>query len=214
MIHVGLIEDNIFLLKSFRDYLNSSEGISVSFSCSSMEEMRQVAAKNEISTPQIIMLDILLPGESGIDGIAFLKQTYPNAKIIMLTAYNDESLIMNCIKLGAVGYALKNTQVSQIVEIIKQTSRSGSFIDENSLSKIINSLQTKTEIGFLEILTFREKEIVSLVEKGLSYKQMSTQLFVTTFTINYHLKNIYKKLGIHSKSELLTKIIGDSKQLS
>jgi DNA-binding NarL/FixJ family response regulator len=211
MIQVGIIEDNIFLLKSFRDYLNNTEGITVSFSCSSMEEMRQHAAKNEKTTPEIILLDILLPGESGMDGIPFLKQTYPNAKIIMLTAYNDESLIINCIKLGAVGYALKNSQASQLVEIIKQTSRSGSFIDENSLSKIINSLQTKTEVGFLEILTYREKEIVALVERGLSYKQMSTQLFVTTYTINYHLKNIYKKLGIHSKSELLTKIIGESK---
>ena len=211
MIKVGIIEDNIFLLKSFRDFLNNTEGISVSFSFTSMEEMRQHAAKNEKTTPEIILLDILLPGESGMDGIPFLKQTYPNAKIIMLTAYNDESLIINCIKLGAVGYALKNTQVSQLVEIIKQTSRSGSFIDENSLSKIINSLQTKTEVGFLEILTYREKEIVALVERGLSYKQMSTQLFVTTYTINYHLKNIYKKLGIHSKSELLTKIIGESK---
>jgi DNA-binding NarL/FixJ family response regulator len=211
MIQVGIIEDNIFLLKSFRDYLNNTEGITVSFSCSSMEEMRQHAAKNEKTTPEIILLDILLPGESGMDGIPFLKQTYPNAKIIMLTAYNDESLIINCIKLGAVGYALKKSQASQLVEIIKQTSRSGSFIDENSLSKIINSLQTKTEVGFLEILTYREKEIVALVERGLSYKQMSTQLFVTTYTINYHLKNIYKKLGIHSKSELLTKIIGESK---
>jgi DNA-binding NarL/FixJ family response regulator len=211
MIQVGIIEDNIFLLKNFRDYLNNTEGITVSFSCSSMEEMRQHAAKNEKTTPEIILLDILLPGESGMDGIPFLKQTYPNAKIIMLTAYNDESLIINCIKLGAVGYALKNSQASQLVEIIKQTSRSGSFIDENSLSKIINSLQTKTEVGFLEILTYREKEIVALVERGLCYKQMSTQLFVTTYTINYHLKNIYKKLGIHSKSELLTKIIGESK---
>ena len=211
MIQVGIIEDNIFLLKSFRDYLNNTEGISVSFSCSSMEEIREYAAKGKKVNPEIIMLDILLPGESGMEGITFLKQTYPNAKIIMLTAYNDESLIINCIKLGAVGYALKNTQVSQLVEIIKQTCRSGPFIDEKSLSKVINSLQTKTEIGFLEILTYREKEIVSLVERGLSYKQMSTQLFVTTYTINYHLKNIYKKLGIHSKSELLTKIIGQSK---
>ena len=211
MIKVGIIEDNIFLLKSFRDYLNNTEGISVSFSCSSMEEMRLHAAKKDKITPEIIMLDILLPGESGMDGIPFLKKTYPNAKIIMLTANNEESLIINCIKLGAVGYALKNNQTSQIVEIIKQTSRSGSFIDEKSLSKIINTLQTKTEISFLEILTFREKEIVTLVERGLSYKQMSTQLFVTTYTINYHLKNIYKKLGIHSKSELLTKIIGETK---
>ena len=211
MIKVGIIEDNIFLLKSFRDYLNNTEGISVSFSCSSMEEMRQHAAKKDKITPEIIMLDILLPGESGMDGIPFLKKTYPNAKIIMLTANNEESLIINCIKLGAVGYALKNNQTSQIVEIIKQTSRSGSFIDEKSLSKVINSLQTKTEISFLEILTFREKEIFTIVERGLSYKQMSTQLFVTTYTINYHLKNIYKKLGIHSKSELLTKIIGETK---
>jgi DNA-binding NarL/FixJ family response regulator len=118
---------------------------------------------------------------------------------------------MKCIKLGAVGFALKTAQLSQIVEIINQTIRSGAYIDEGSQSKVINHLQTKREVTFLDTLTFRDKETVALVEKGYSYKQMAEQLFVTTFTINYHLKNIYKKLGIHSKSELLSRIMEEGK---
>lgn len=211
MICVGIIEDNIFLLKSFRDYLNSTEGISVVFSCSSMEELRDHVTKKETIAPDVILLDIFLPGESGLEGIPFIKEKFSDAKIIMLTAYNEESLIMNCIKQGAVGYALKTAQLNQIVEIIRQTNRAGVFIDEKALGKIINNIQSKKEIGFCANLTLREKEIVALVEKGLSYKQMSEQLFVTTYTINYHLKNIYKKLNIHSKSELLTMIMEKSK---
>ncbi|MFN5422432.1 MAG: response regulator transcription factor, partial [bacterium] len=100
------------MLKSFRDYLNSTEGLTVVFSCASMEEFREHLAKKEIAAPDVIMLDIFLPGESGLNGIPFLKEKFSDAKIIMLTAYNEESLIINCIKQGAVGYALKTTQLS------------------------------------------------------------------------------------------------------
>ena len=146
-----------------------------------------------------------------MDAIPFIKEKYPDTKIIILTAYNEENLIINCLKQGAVGYALKTSKLSQLVEIILHTKRTGAFVDELSLSKVISNIQAKKTGSFKEILTYREKEIVSLVEKGLSYKQMSEQLFVTTYTINYHLKNIYKKLGIHSKSELLSKLMDEGK---
>ena len=98
-----------------------------------------------------------------------------------------------------------------MLDVIHQTDRTGTFVDELSLGKIISNLQSKREVSFRDKLTFREKEIVALVEKGFSYKQMSESLFVTTYTVNYHLKNIYKKLGIHSKTELLSKIMEESK---
>lgn len=211
MIKIGIIEDNIFLLKSFRDYLNSAEGLTVVFSCSSMEEARELIEKKKTTAPDIILLDIFLPGESGMDGIQFFKEQFNAAKIIMLTAYNEENLIMNCIKLGAVGYALKTAKLSHLLQVINQTQKTGAYLDELSISKIINNLQSKQENSIRDQLTFREREIVGLVEKGYSYKQMSDQLFVTTYTINYHLKNIYKKLGIHSKSELLSKLMDESR---
>lgn len=211
MIRIGIIEDNIFLLKSFRDYLNNSEGMRVVFSCASSEEARDHIEKRDTESPDIILLDVFLPGESGVDIIPYFKQKFPDAKIVMLTAYTDDALIMNCLKKGAVGYALKNAQLSHIVDVINQTSRSGAFLDEQAISSVVNQLQSKNANSFKDSLTFREKEIVSLVEKGLSYKQMAEQLFVTTFTVNYHLKNIYKKLGIHSKSELLSRIMEETR---
>lgn len=211
MTRIGIIEDNIFLLKSFRDYLNSTEGMMVVFSCASMEEARDHFERRETQPPDIILVDIFLPGESGMDGIPYLKEKFPGTKIIMLTAYNEDALLMKCIKLGAVGFALKTAQLSNMIEVINQILRSGAYIDENSQSKVINHLQIKKDVSFLDILTFREREIVKLVEKGFSYKQMAEQLFVTTFTINYHLKNIYKKLGIHSKSELLSRLMEEVK---
>ena len=212
MIRIGIIEDNIFLLKSFRDYLNSSEGMTVVFSCASMEEAKEHINYKTNTNPDIILLDIFLPGESGLEGIPYIKSKFPTAKIIMLTAYNEDSLIINCLKQGASGYALKTAQLSNLIDVINQTCRTGAFIDERSIGKVISTLQNKKESSFKDILTFREKEIVALVEKGYSsYKQMSESLYVTTYTINYHLKNIYKKLNIHSKSELLSKIMDESK---
>lgn len=211
MTRIGIIEDNIFLLKSFRDYLNSTEGMMVVFSCASMEEARDHFERRETQPPDIILVDIFLPGESGMDGIPYLKEKFPGTKIIMLTAYNEDALLMKCIKLGAVGFALKTAQLSNMIEVINQILRSGAYIDENSQSKVINHLQIKKDVSFLDLLTFREREIVKLVQKGFSYKQMAEQLFVTTFTINYHLKNIYKKLGIHSKSELLSRLMEEVK---
>jgi DNA-binding NarL/FixJ family response regulator len=211
MIRIGIIEDNIFLLKSFRDYLNSTEGMAVVFSCASMEEAKEHIDYKTNPAPDIILLDIFLPGESGLEGIPYLKSKFPDTKIIMLTAYNDDSLIINCLKKGASGYALKTAQLSHLIDVINQTIRTGAFIDELSVGKVISNLQSKNESSFKDALTFREKEIVVLVEKGFSYKQMSDTLFVTTYTINYHLKNIYKKLNIHSKSELLSKIMDESK---
>lgn len=211
MLKIGIVEDNIFLLKSFRDFLNSSEGLTVVFSCASMEEAKEQIEGKGIQTPDIILLDIFLPGQSGMEGIPYLKEQFPDVRIIMLTAYNEESLIMNCLKQGASGYALKTAKLSHLLDVINQTDRTGTFVDELSLGKIISNLQSKREVSFRDKLTFREKEIVALVEKGFSYKQMSESLFVTTYTVNYHLKNIYKKLGIHSKTELLSKIMEESK---
>ena len=211
MINIGIIEDNIFLLKSFRDYLNSTEGLEVVFSYKSMEELREQIKVKAPKQPDIILLDIVLPGQSGMDGIPTLKAKFPNAKIIILTAHNDEDLIISCIKMGAVGYALKSAQLGSLIDIIRQVSKVGAYIDQSILEKVIHSMQAKNNSSLLDNLTYREKEIVALVEKGLSYKQMSDQLFVTTYTVNYHLKNIYKKLEIHSKSELLSKLMEERK---
>jgi DNA-binding NarL/FixJ family response regulator len=207
MITVGIIEDNIFLLKSFRDYINSTEGLEVLFSYTSMEDMKDSTNSRKNKQPDIILLDIVLPGQSGIEGIPVLKSKFPDTKIIILTGHNDQELIMNSIKVGAVGYALKSAQLSTLVDIIRQVSKLGAYIDQTLVEKVVHSLQQKNNNSMLDALTFREKEIVTLVEKGQSYKQMSDQLFVTTYTINYHLKNIYKKLNIHSKSELLSRLM-------
>ena len=209
MISVGIIEDNIFLLKSFRDYINSTEGLEVVFSCTSMEDVKDSIFSKKNKHPDIILLDIVLPGQSGLEGIPTLKSKFPDSKIIILTGHNDQELIMNSIKIGAVGYALKSAQLSTLVDIIRQVSKLGAYIDQTLVEKVILSLQQKNSNSLLDALTFREKEIVSLVEKGLSYKQMSDQLYVTTYTINYHLKNIYKKLNIHSKSELLSRLMDE-----
>jgi DNA-binding NarL/FixJ family response regulator len=211
MIKVGIIEDNIFMLKSYRDYLNNVEGMMVVFSCVSMEEARNHLNKKLVQAPDVILLDIVLPGEQGTDGIPFLKSQFKDTKIVILSGHNDEKLLMNSIRHGACGYAVKSAKLSDLIEVIAQTMRTGAYLDEQSICTIVKGIQSKKSHSFRHLLSFREKEIVSLVEKGFSYKQMSEHLFITTYAINYHLKNIYKKLRIHSKSELLSRIMEEDR---
>ena len=221
-IRILMIDDHPMIIEGYQNTLQFTKkesqilDINIANNCDEAVTCMNKSVKTE-RPYQVLFVDISLPPSkdgmmnSGEDLAIYARKILPKAKIIILTAYNDEELIINCIKMGAVGYAIKSAHLSNLVDIIRQVSRLGAYIDQTIVAKLFNALQSNSVSSLLDKLTFREKEIVSLVEKGLSYKQMSEQLFLTTFTVNYHLKNIYKKLKIHSKSELLSKLIEERK---
>lgn len=159
--------------------------------------------------PDIILLDINLPGISGIDGIKILKSYFPAATIIMLTAYEDEGTILKALKKGASGYLVKSMSLFQINEALQNMYKGTLPLADSVTKTIIQHFNTceETEDPRLHDLTEREKEIASCITDGLTYKETGNRLSITANTVNQHLKKVYVKLNVNSKAELVSKLL-------
>lgn len=204
MINIGIIEDNHFLLNNYREFLEDFQECKVVFACKSIEEF--------ISLPviypdvKVILLDITLPGMSGIDGISEVKRLYPETKVIVLSGHDGKQYIIEAIKKGASGYIIKTSRLSDIYQSIMDTIQSGATLSPKAAHLLITHLNKDPLESIKDKLTRREYELVELLKEGYSYKEMAQQLFVTVFTVNQHLKKVYQKLNVSTKSELISKI--------
>jgi DNA-binding NarL/FixJ family response regulator len=204
MISIGIIEDNHFLLNNYREFLEDFQECKVVFACKSIEEF--------ISLPviypdvKVILLDITLPGMSGIDGIPEVKRLYPETKVIVLSGHDSKQYIIEAIKKGASGYIIKTSRLSDIYQSVMDTVQSGATLSPKAAYLLISHLNKDPLESIKDKLTRREYELVELLKEGYSYKEMAGQLFVTVFTVNQHLKKVYQKLNVSTKSELISKI--------
>lgn len=203
MIKVGIVEDNKDLRANYSEFLDMSGQYSVVWMFDGIEDFN--AADPE--TPQVILLDINLVGMSGVEGFKFIKQKFPLAQIIVLTAYDNEEYVRELLKKGANGYVLKTSSMSEIQKSIEAVLEGGFSISPNAARHLVADFRHNPIEELKDKLTKREYELVQLLAEGLSYKEAAERLFVTTFTINQHLKHIYNKLGINSKAELMAKMI-------
>lgn len=198
MIRIGIIEDNFFLLKNYQEFLKEMGDYEVVFACTTLEE----AFRNrsiEIA-PDIILLDLFLPGMQGNEGIDQLKRKYPESRILILTSHNKEELILECLKKGARGYILKNTGLFQMHQSILETMEDGVVLSPQVANKFINSIFARS--SKLKTLSEREQEIIELLFEGYSYVDIGKKLFISTNTVNHHLKIIYRKFNVNSRSQL------------
>jgi len=208
MIKVGLIDDNYFLLNSYKEFLQDFPDISVVFTFMSLEELTKTIRQGlHILEPDIVLLDINQPGHSGNEGVQTLLSVYPNCKIIMLSGDDDEKYIVQSLKSGASGFLIKNSKLMDIYSSIRDVYNSGACLSPKAAKKLIDHLKGNVSEQLAARLTKREMELVNLLKEGLSYKEMAKRMFVSVYTINHHLKNIYQKLGVESKSELISKIL-------
>lgn len=207
MIKVGLIDDNYFLLNSYKEFLQDFQDISIVFTFMSLEELTKTVRQGlHIPEPDIILLDInQQPG--GNDGIQTILDIYPRGKVIMLSADDDEKYIVQSLKSGASGFLIKNSKLMDIYSSIRDVYNSGACLSPKAARKLIDHLKGNVSEQLATRLTKREMELVNLLKEGLSYKEMAKRMFVSVYTINHHLKNIYQKLGVESKSELISKIL-------
>lgn len=208
-IAIGIIEDDNLLLSNYTQYFSIQENYLLSFGYKSFEEFTS-SFTDELVTPDIILLDIKLPGISGIDCIDELKSKFPNCKVIMLSAFEDEKTILQALQNGAAGYLMKSMSLFQINDIISNTQNGIVPISNQATQTLlnyiyVNKINVNTQV--LCDLTIREKEIALCLSDGLTYKQAAQQLHISSNTINQHLKKIYLKLHINSKSELISKIL-------
>jgi DNA-binding NarL/FixJ family response regulator len=207
MIKVGLIDDNYFLLNSYKEFLQDFPDISIVFTYMSLEELnKNIRQGLHIPEPDIVLLDINQQ-QAGNEGVGIILDPYPHTRVIILSSDDDEKYIVQSLKSGASGFLIKNSKLMDIYSSIRDVYNSGACLSPKAAKKLIDHLKGNVSEQLAARLTKREMELVNLLKEGLSYKEMAKRMFVSVYTINHHLKNIYQKLGVESKSELISKIL-------
>ena len=203
MINTAIIEDDKEVREGIQEYLNSLPNIQCIASNESVENF--LMEMNEENIPDIILMDIGLPGMSGISGIKIIKEKYPDIDIIMLTVYNDSHKIFQSLCAGASGYLLKNRPFEEIKQAIEMLDAGGAPMTPQIARKVIEYFQPEKAPKSKSQLTDKEKEIVVGLVDGLSYKMIADRMNISIETVRTHIKNIYAKLHVHCKAEVITK---------
>ena len=206
MIRVVIFEDNQSLRNGLFQLINGSDG----FNCvDTFSNCDHLIERIEKTKPNVVLMDIEMPGISGIEGVRIIKEKFPGIKILMETIFDDDDKIFQSICAGAEGYILKHTSPVEILESIKEIHEGGSPMTPsiaNRVLKMVKEKESKSRKTDFD-LTQREKEILTCLVEGLSYKMTADTCAVSIDTVNTHIKNIYKKLQVHSKSEAVVKAI-------
>lgn len=204
-IQVFVIEDDKVYRESIQELINETDKLSCKHTFESCEEALEYLEGGDV--PQIILLDIQLPGISGIEGIKRLLTISPSTKIVILTVFDDDDKVFNAFCHGASGYLLKSTSVKNIQEAAEQVMYGGAAMSPTIAAKVLKMFnqyaQPKQEYG----LTGREKEILQLLVNGMSKKHIAKNLFISLYTVDTHLKNIYTKLHVHSQIDVVAKAL-------
>ncbi len=208
MIKVGLIDDNYFLLNNYKEFLQDFSDIDVVFTFTSLEEMnKNINHGIFVVEPDVVLLDITLPGQAGIEEVKKISGIYPRSKVIVMSKYEDRIYVIQSLLSGASGFLSKTARPMDIYTSIHDVFDSGASLSPKIAKTIIDHLKGNVTDILASKLTKREIELVNLLKEGLSYKEMAEKLYVSVYTINHHLKNIYHKLGVDSKSQLISRIL-------
>jgi DNA-binding NarL/FixJ family response regulator len=205
-IKVAIFEDNNNMREGLFQLINGSQGFTCTGAFPNCDDLVQ---RIEKSNPDVIVMDIEMPGISGIEGVKLVKENFPDIKILMETIFEDDKKIFDSICAGAEGYILKNTPPVEILGAIKEIYEGGSPMTPTIANRVLKMVKTQrpSDSKNLFNLTDREKEILSCLVEGMSYKLIADECTISIDTVNVHVKNIYKKLQVHSKSEAVAKAI-------
>ena len=204
-IRTAIIDDNNFLIKSVKDKLSLFEGIAISFIANNGLECMDKLDDNR--NTDLILMDIEMPKQNGVETTALVKRKYSQIKIIVLTVFDDDENIFNAIKAGADGYLLKDTEPQALYEAMIQTMEGGAVMTPSIAFKALNllrsPLRSQSEGEETIKLTPREIEVLEQLSTGLPYTSIAENLIVSPSTVRRHIENIYQKLQVHSKIEAL-----------
>jgi len=204
-IKVVIVEDNDEIREGLSVLIDESEGFHCAATYSSAEEALQFLPAHK---PDVVLMDIKLTGMSGIDCIKRLKEKLPNLQIMMLTVYEDDDKIFNSLVAGATGYILKKTPPAALLEAIRTLYDGGSPMSDLIARKVVQSFQQMgTSSKETENLSQREQEILSYLAKGFHDKEIAEKFFISVETVRTHLRNVYKKLHVRSRTEAVLKYL-------
>lgn len=203
MIRVAVVEDSAIIRRSLEAIINKAPGMQCVCACDTAEDALRRLPR---ATPDVVLMDIQLPNLSGIECTAELKQLLPSVQIIMVTVYEDTDRIFKALKAGACGYLLKRSTPEQIVAAIAEVQQGGAPMTSEIARKVIATFQSSSAYSAeVEALSRRELEILDLVSQGYSNKEIAGRLSLSGGTVHWHLKNIYEKLHVHSRTQAVVK---------
>jgi DNA-binding NarL/FixJ family response regulator len=205
MISVSIVDDEKKLCKSIATFLNDSTG----FRCVSIYGSAEAALKHlPADRPDVVLMDINMAGMDGIECVRHLKTLAPQLQIMMLTVYEDTEQIFKALAAGATGYLLKRLEPGELLQAIRDVYAGGSPMSNSIARKVVASFQEADRAGQKEnLLTPREQIVLDCLAKGLAYKQIGDQLGISINTIRTHLRHIYEKLHVQSRTEAVAKYL-------
>jgi DNA-binding NarL/FixJ family response regulator len=203
IIRIAIVDDDAGVRDMIASLIAGAEGLQFVGAFSSCEDVME----NMIDElPDVVLMDINMPGRSGIECVEELKIEIPDLKILMLTNYSDDERIFDSLRAGAVGYLLKNSSIEKLAELIKEAHHGGAPMSGEIAQKVLAYFQgQKKNVKYTAALSDRELEVLRALTEGLSNKEISAKLFISLPTVRFHLKNIYAKLHVNSRTEAVIK---------
>jgi DNA-binding NarL/FixJ family response regulator len=200
-IRIMIVEDDEAVREGLSILINGSDGYICQAACGSAEE-----ALDEIShhQPQVVLMDINLPGMNGIECVVCIKNAWPEIQVMMLTVFDNTDEIFKSLTAGATGYLLKKTPPAKLLEAISELVSGGSPMSGEIARKVVQTFARPVNPRIPESnLTPREEEILSYLSKGFLYKEIAAELFISIETVRTHIRKIYQKLQVRTRTEAL-----------
>jgi DNA-binding NarL/FixJ family response regulator len=205
-IRVAIFEDNKALRNSLQQLVDSADDL---LCTGSFPDARQLVRNIKLSNPDVVMMDINMPGISGIEAVTMIRENFPGIRMLMQTVFEDNDKIFAAVCAGASGYMLKKTPSAQMLEAIRETHAGGAPMTPSVAAKVLQMFRLQNSVTNNEFigLSEREKEVLALLVKGKTYKTIATECFISIDTVSTHVRHIYEKLHVHSKGEAVAKAI-------
>jgi DNA-binding NarL/FixJ family response regulator len=205
-IRVSIVEDSRGTRESLSELIGRAPGLKCVGAHGTGE---QALERIPTETPDVVLMDINLPGMSGIECVGHLKGKLPKLQVLMLTTYEESDLIFDSLRNGASGYLLKNMPPAELIQAVEQVHSGGAPMSMQIARKVVNHFQQiRQPSSDVERLTKREQEILALLAKGYLYKEIADQLGITLSTVRAHLHTVYEKLHVQSRTQAVVKFLG------
>ncbi len=215
-MNIAIVDDDIALVDYLKQELENTQQAKILFTAKNgVECLEKLALLPVHQQPQILLMDVVMPVLDGVETTKQIVEKYPHIQVVMLTTFEDDDKIIASIQAGAKGYLLKTEKISFVLQTLEDVNMGGSQMSPSIARKIFQLLQqqeknatfiTNEDTNENDKLSIREKEILMYVKEGIRYKKISDLLCITEATVKKHIRNIYKKLGVHNKIEAIQRL--------
>ena len=201
-IAVSIVEDDVQTRKIFANWIAGASGFRLAGDWGDAEKALEALPAKK---PNVVLMDINLPGMSGVEAVKRLKPLLPETQFVMLTVYEDADHIYNALAAGATGYLLKQTPRAELLEAVEDVHRGGSPMTSNIARKVVQSFKQTPALRAPEELSSREQEVLDLLARGYLYKEIAERLNISVPTVNTYVRRMYEKLHVRSRAQAVAR---------